>query len=137
MTAPPDDSEPIEGRQLTRWVVMPGGSDIRLDLATAGGETRSVILPFDALSGLPMTLPRILQAALDMRSPDGSLRVAQALDYWRLEQARGEAALILKLATADGFEVAFAVNDKLAGSLGLALVAAVRPADATFAAPIH
>jgi hypothetical protein len=42
-----------------------------------------------------MTLPRMLQAALDQRCVDGSLRVTQPLDNWRLEQPQGEAGLIL------------------------------------------
>jgi hypothetical protein len=76
MTDRPDDVELIEGRELSRWAVTPGGNDIRLDLATTNGETHSVVLPFDALSSLLMTLPRMLQAGLDERCVDGSLRVA-------------------------------------------------------------
>jgi hypothetical protein len=70
-----EDEISIEGRGLTSWAVMPGGTNIRLDLATAAGKTCSVVLPFDALSSLLMTLPRVLQAALDARCSDGSLRV--------------------------------------------------------------
>jgi hypothetical protein len=109
---------------------MPGGADIRLDLSTADGKTRSVVLPFDALSSLLMTLPRMLQAALDARCDDGSLRGAQLLGTWRLEQAQGNASLILKLSTRDGFEVAFALNGKDAGSLGMALVTTSRTTEA-------
>jgi hypothetical protein len=137
MTARSDDPEPIEGRQFKSWAVMPGGSDIRLDLTTADGATCSVILPFDALSSLLMTLPRMLQAALDQRCVDGSLRVTQPLDNWRLEQPQGQAGLILKLTTPDGFEVAFALNNNLAGSLGRALVTTSSSVDATRAVPIH
>ena len=72
MTERTDGATPIEGRQLMRWAVMPGGADIRLDLSTADGNTRSVVLPFNALSSLLMTLPRMLQAALDaVYHPEG------------------------------------------------------------------
>ena len=69
-----------------------------------------------------MTLPRMMQSALDERFPDGTLRVVHPLGEWRLEQAEGDNGLILKLGTRDGFEVAFAVPDEDAGSLGTALL---------------
>jgi hypothetical protein len=58
------------------------------------------------------------------------------LDNWRIEQTQGE-GLILKLATSDGFEVAFALNKKLAGSLGLALIATSRSAEGARSVSIH
>jgi hypothetical protein len=132
-----DDDPPIEGRQLTTWAVMPGGADVRPDLSTADGKTRSVVLPFDALSSLLMTLPRMLQAALDARRSDESLCVAQLLGKWRLEQAKGDTGLILKLSTTDGFDVAFALNNAVAGSLGTALVATSGTAGALAKTQLH
>jgi len=61
------------------WAVTPGGQDIRLGLSTADGKTSNVVFSSDALSSLLMTLPRMLQAALDARCSDGSMRVAQPL----------------------------------------------------------
>ncbi len=119
----PNDALPLEGRELTNWAVLPGGNQIRLEFIAAGGRTHAIILPFDALSGLLMTLPRMLQAALDARFDDSSLRVVQFLSTWQLERAWGDDNLILKLGTKDGFEVAFAMNDEDAGTLGAALAA--------------
>ena len=116
-----DDALSIERQQLTDWSIIPGGEDIRLGLSTADGKRSNVLLSFDALSSLLMTLPRMLQAALDTRCSDGSLRVVQVLGTWRIEQARGDPSLILKLSTPDGFEVAFALNQQDADSLGAAL----------------
>jgi hypothetical protein len=117
------DALPIEGQRLTAWAVLPGGTQIRLDFTAADGRTHRIVLPFDTLSGLLMTLPRMLQSALDARFSDGSLRVVQRLGAWRLEQLEGDSGLLLKLGTPDGFEVAFVLNDTLAGSLGSALLA--------------
>lgn len=119
----------IEGQALTTWAVLPGGEQVCLGFAAAGGATHRIILPFNALTGLLMTLPRILQTALDERFPDGSLRVVHPLDSWRLEQSEGDRGLILKLGTHDGFEVAFALPDQAAGSLGAALLAPAGQAD--------
>jgi hypothetical protein len=69
-----------------------------------------------------MTLPRMLQSALDQRFPDGSLRVVQPLGSWYLEQPERGGGLILKLKTNDGYEVAFLLDEGVAGSLGHALL---------------
>ena len=137
MTERPSHALPIERRRLTTWAVMPGGKDIRLDLCTPDGKPSSIVFSFDALSSLLMTLPRMLQAALDASCPDGSLRLAQALGSWRLEQARGDPNLILKLSTLDGFEVAFSLNGEDADSLGMALVATSRTTETSPATRPH
>jgi len=123
MDLAPNDGLPIDGQQLTTWSVLPGGTQIRLDVVAADGRTHRIVLPFDALSGLLMTLPRMLQSALDARFADGSLRVVQPLSAWRVEQLEGSDGLLLKLGTPDGFEVAFVLNAEHAGSLGVALLA--------------
>jgi hypothetical protein len=113
---------PIEGTELTSWGVLPGGTQICLDFIAIDGGTQRIVLPVDALSGLMMTLPRMLQSALDERFPGGSLRIVQPLAKWQLEQQEIEDGLILKLGTKDGFEVAFALDEEHAGSLGAALL---------------
>jgi hypothetical protein len=128
---------PIEGQRLTSWKILPGGEHIRLEISAADGTAHSVVLPFDALSSLLMTLPRMLQAALDARCSSGSLRVAQILGKWRLEQAAGETDLILKLATPDGFEVTFAVNSNVAALLGTALVTSASAAEPVPTTHLH
>ena len=124
MDLAPNDGLPIDGQQLTTWSVLPGGTQIRLDVVAADGRTHRIVLPFDALSGLLMTLPRMLQSALDARFADSSLRVVQRLGAWRLEQLENGGEFVLKLGTTDGFEVAFVLNDEHAGTLGTALLAA-------------
>jgi hypothetical protein len=113
---------PIEGEKLTSWGVLPGGTQISLDFIAVDGGTHRIVLPVDALSGLMMTLPRMLQSALDERFPGGSLRIVQRLGEWKLEQQETDDGLILRLGTKDGFEVAFALDEEHAGPLGAALL---------------
>ena len=87
--------------------MLPGGTRIRLDVAATDASTHRIALSFDALAGLLMTLPRMLQTALDARFSDGSLRVVQGLGRWQLEQGECASGLILKLGTRDVFEIAF------------------------------
>ena len=122
MDAVVESIEYIEGQKLTTWAVIPGGEQVCLGFASAGGETHRIVLPFEALTGLLLTLPRMLQSALNERFPDGTLRVVHPLNDWRLEQAEGDTGLILKLGTRDGFEVAFTVPDADADSPGTALL---------------
>src|SRR5262249_7299127 len=114
----------IEGEHLASWSVLAGGTGARLEFAGTDGALNALALPFDMIASLLMTLPRILQSALNVRFPDGSLRYVHQLGTWRIEQAAADAGLILQLATPDGFEVAFTLNDREAASLGGALSAA-------------
>src|SRR5579871_3227794 len=98
---------PIEGQRLESWSVLPGGTHVSLGFIATDGETHRIVLPVDVLSGLMMTLPRMLQSALDERFPCGSFRVVQWLGDWRLEGQAASDGVILKLSTPDGFEVAF------------------------------
>ncbi len=127
------EAMPIRGEELVLWNVLPGGTEIALDLVAIDGGTNRIVLPVDSPSGLMMTLPRMLQSALDERFPDGSFRFVQWLAKWKLEQQRNGDGLILKLGTQDGFGVAFALNGENAGSLGAALLRTPRDTDVTLA----
>jgi hypothetical protein len=116
------NAAPIEGEKLTTWSVLLGGTQISLDFIAIDGGSHRIVLPVDTLSGLMMTLPRMLQSPLDERFPGGSLRIVQRLGKWQLEHEETDDRLILKLGTNDGFEVAFALNEEHAGSLGFALL---------------
>ncbi len=116
------NAEPIEGERFTTWRVLPGGTRIGLDFVATDGESHSIVLSIDALSGLMMTLPSMLQAALDERFPSGAFRIVQQLAGWQLEQQTATDGVILKLRTAEGFEVSFAPATENAGCLGVALL---------------
>jgi hypothetical protein len=127
MDIAPSDTRPIEGEQLTAWAVLAGGTHVRMDFIGTDGthhNHHNIVPPFDALTGLLMTLPRMLQTALDVRFSDDSLRFVQLLGTWQIEQAEANDGLILRLGTRDGFEVAFSLNNRDTDSPGAALVAA-------------
>lgn len=111
----------IKGERLTTWSVTPDGEHVRLGLVNDGGQPCAVLLPIAVLSGLMMTIPRMLQDALRAKFSDSSLRMIHELGDWRVERAAGADASILSLATPDGFEVAFAVATPQADRLGKTL----------------
>lgn len=57
----------VVGEWLTTWSVSPDGSRVGLGFAGIGGQPCRLDLPVDMVSALLLTLPRILQHALDAR----------------------------------------------------------------------
>ncbi len=105
------------GEGLTAWSVLPGGRRVQLGFEDAGGRCCRLNLPFDVLSALLMTIPRILRTALRARG-DPSARVIQPLGAWQLERAAGTGCLILTLSTPNGFDVAFMVAPDQLAAMG-------------------
>jgi hypothetical protein len=104
----------LVGEALTTWPVSHVGSRVRLGFADGDGVPRRIDLPMDVMSALLLTLPRILQCALDTRG-DGSDCMVHPLGILRVERAAGQEELILTLKTPDGFSIAFALaSDELA-----------------------
>ena len=113
----------VVGERLTTWSASPDGSRARLGFADKNGRPYRIDLPVEAVGGLLMTLPRVLQHALDL-SGDAGARMVQPLGEWRLEQMAGTSRLILTLSTPDGFSVAFALaGDERASMAALAAMA--------------
>jgi len=111
----------IKGRRLTTWSITADGEHVQLGLEDDAGRPVSLLLPVVMLSGLMMTIPRMLRDALKLRFADGSLRMIHELGDWRVERAAGTDAAILSLTTPDGFEVNFAVATPQADRLGQTL----------------
>lgn len=116
----------VMGEGLTAWSVSPGGRRVQLGFEDASGRRCRLNLPFDALSALLMTIPRILRAALRARG-DPSARVIQPLGSWHLERAAGTGCLILTLSTPNGFDVAFMVAPDQLAAMGDAVAGEHRP----------
>lgn len=108
MEGTPDTATARElvGEALTTWSVSQDGSRARLGFADGEGRPCRIDLPMEAVSGLLLTLPRVLQRALDAWG-DGCDRIVHPLREWRLEQAAGNGLLILTLDTTGGFGVSF------------------------------
>lgn len=101
----------IRAAALTTYGVNPDGRQVRIHLRDQTGKSAVLELPTQALSELMMTLPRMLQQALQKQYDDSSLRLVHELGDFQLEQAGGIDRLILTLKTTDGFEVSFAVTN--------------------------
>lgn len=112
----------IESRSLTTCVIAPDGSAIQLGLIDAAGNPTSLKLPVDQIGALAMTLPALLQKALQARYRDRTLRYVYPLDSWTFEASSDPAKRMITLCTADGFSVSFALGLDQCDALAEALM---------------
>ncbi len=107
----------LAGEWLTTWSVSPDDRRARFGFVDATGRPCRLGLPVEAAGGPVMTLPWVLQVALD-RLGDDTARMVQPLGLRHLEWGADPGRLILTLSTPDGFSVASALP-----SAGLAVMA--------------
>jgi hypothetical protein len=74
-----------------------------------------------------MTLPRLIDRALQARLGDQSLRYSYPLASWVVEQSSDLTQGIVTLRTVDGFSVCFSIPRQQQIELGEALVAQLAP----------
>ena len=107
-----EDRKTVQVKSLTTYKVDPNGVQVEINGRDARRELVSLVMPTASLMQLLMTLPKMLEEALQMRSDDELKRVVYPLDHWRMEQGErgpgGERQYILTVGTDGGFKVSFA-----------------------------
>jgi len=124
----------IRAEQLTTWAVTDGGERVDIGFVDQAGLSWAINFPIAVLSGLMMTIPRMVRQALRQRFADESMRMVHHLGRWHVERAVGADAFLLSLTTVDGFEVTFAVPVAQADRFGETLRRAA--SGATIATPV-
>jgi hypothetical protein len=97
--------------------VSPDGDLISLTLPNKDGKRCQVVLTFDEVSSLAMTLPRLLKMALRRRYSDRALRHVYPLRDYGVECASDLRHLIVTLVTDGGFDIVFAINLETAAAV--------------------
>lgn len=103
----------IFGDELLAFDVAVDGSRFRMRFARPDGSAGALNLPSDCLQSLVMSLPKMMTEVLRARHRDESLRLVFPATMARIEQSADPSTVILTLATPDGFEVSFALNEAL------------------------
>jgi len=111
----------INGKALTTWQVDSAGEAFRLNFESVDGQPASLTLPAECLRALLMTLPQLTAQALRAKYRDDTLKVVYPVGEWSLQLASDGVHRILTLATPDGFEVSFALQDDDAAGLAASL----------------
>jgi len=117
----------IDTQALTTCEVAADGGAVSLGFVDAGGKPAVIRLSLNQLGALAMTLPGLIDKALQARFGDRSLRYAYPLESWRLEQSSDPSQAMVTLRTVDGFSVCFSIPRAQQSELGEALVSQPAP----------
>ena len=112
----------IETQALTSCEVAADGNIISLGFVDAAGQPATIRLSLNQVGALAMTLPGLIDKALQVRYRDESLRYAYPLESWVVEQSTDPKQGMMTLTTSDGFSVCFSIPREQQSELGEALV---------------
>jgi hypothetical protein len=113
----------IETQALTTCEVAADGDAVLLGFVDSGGKPATIRLSLNQVGALAMTLPGLIDKALQTRYGDHSLRYAYPLASWVIEQSTDPTQGMVTLRTVDGFSVCFSIPRAQQSELGEALVA--------------
>src|SRR6201986_5653359 len=116
----------IDTQALTTCEVAPDGGAISLGFVDSTGNPATIRLSINQFGALAMTLPGLIDKALQTRFGDQTLRYAYPLASWKVEQSSDPTQGMVTLRTVDGFSVCFSIPREQQSELGEAL--AVQPA---------
>jgi hypothetical protein len=117
----------IETQALTTCEVAADGGAISLGFVDSSGKPATIRLSLNQVGALAMTLPGLIDKALQTRFGDQSLRYAYPLASWAVEQSSDPAQGMVTLRTVDGFSVCFSIPREQQSELGEALAAQPLP----------
>ena len=112
----------IETQSLTSCEVADDGA-ISLGFVDSTGNPATIKLSLNEVGALAMTLPGLIDKALQIRFGDQSLRYAYPLASWAIEASSDPTQGMVTLRTVDGFSVCFSIPRQQQSELGEALVA--------------
>ena len=113
----------IDTEALTTCEVAADGGAISLGFVDSEGKPATIRLSLNQVGALAMTLPGLIDKALQTRFGDQSLRYAYPLASWKVEQSSDPTQGMVTLRTVDGFSVCFSIPREQQSELGEALVA--------------
>jgi hypothetical protein len=113
----------IDTQSLTTCEVAADGGAISLGFVDSTGTPATIRLSLNQVGALAMTLPGLIDKALQTRFGDQSLRYAYPLESWVVEQSTDPTQGMVTLRTVDGFSVCFSLPRQQQSALGEALVA--------------
>ncbi len=113
----------IATQALTTCEVAADGAAISLGFVDVTGKPATIRLSLNQVGALAMTLPGLIDKALQTRFGDHSLRYAYPLASWAVEQSSDPTQGMMTLRTVDGFSVCFSIPRQQQSELGEALAA--------------
>jgi hypothetical protein len=99
----------IEAQSLTTCDITPDSSLISISFVDSSGQPTTIRMSLDQVGALMMTLPGLIDHALQTRFADSTLRYTYPLASWTVEQASDPNQCLVTLQTADGYGVCFSI----------------------------
>ena len=112
----------IETKALTSCEIAADGGAISLGFVDSHGNPATIRLSLNQVGALAMTLPALIDKALQTRYGDQSLRYAYPLESWIVEESTDPSQGMMTLRTVDGFSVCFSIPRQQQTELGEALM---------------
>jgi hypothetical protein len=117
----------IDNLAFTTFDVAPDGETISFGFVDTVGNPVAIRLSLNQVSALLMTLPGLIDKALQACFRDRSLRNAYPLASWALEQSSDPTQNMITLRTTGGFSVCFSIPRQQQIELGKALATQLAP----------
>ena len=114
----------IDVQTLTTCEVAADGGAVSLGFVDSSGKPATIKLSLHEVGSLAMTLPGLIDQALQKRLGDHSLYSAYPLASWVVEQSSDPAQVLVTLRTVDGFSACFSILRQQQNELGKALLGA-------------
>jgi hypothetical protein len=121
----------IVAESLTTIDVGEDGMFVNFGLLDGAGDPATLVLPAQCLNQLLMSIPKMIQKAIQNRYQDDALRLVYALKDFNVELGEKNTAgvdqFILTLATTEGFSVSFSASEQQLASMSEAIAEDVQP----------
>lgn len=96
-------------KELTTYKISEDGQSVTLKMLDEVGTESALSFGIGELGNLVMTLPGLIETALQRQLRDGSFRFAYPVGSWAIEESTDPSSLIVTLRTKDGFGVSFSM----------------------------
>jgi len=96
-------------KELTTYKISEDGQWVTLKMLDELGAEAALSFGIGELGNLVMTLPGLIETALQRQLRDGSFRFAYPVGSWAIEESTDPSSLIVTLRTKDGFGVSFSM----------------------------
>lgn len=104
--------------EMTSFETVDEGAAIRFNMEDVNGRPISLRVPLECLTQLIMTLPGMVQQAVQRRYQDPTLRIVYPVAEFRVELGNDLDTRILTLSTPDGFGASFGLSETQCREIG-------------------
>jgi hypothetical protein len=107
----------IHSKTLTTTEVSADGTTISLSFVDSRNRPIKIHYPMNHVVDLVMTLPSLIETALQRRFNDPTMRSVYPLGSWRWESSTNKSMNLLTFVTTDSFTITFSIHKQQSDAL--------------------